>query len=240
MEEKENKIKEAKKALFNILYYKLPSPNCKLIREELLHDNKCDTTSDCHECASELVNLFFEKCEMKPMVYGEQMIDHQILYSGKYKGYKFYICSLSIYPTAYVKVSENDDYPEWVRDRISCNGGITYAGMGNKLPANFEDGFYLGWDYGHGWDYNYTSNCGVKHTTEEIYEEVKNVINQLIPLEDEVKLKFYWNNNDNICPFCGENKYKYSEYEEIKDDIWGDNWKPKYCPNCGKYMVKEE
>lgn len=235
MEEKENKTKEAKKSLFNILYYELPSSNCELIRETLLHE-KCTEASDCYECADELTNLIFQKCEMKPMVYGEKWTNHQILYSGKYKGYQFYICSLSVHPTAYVKVSDNDDYPEWVRNRISCNGGITYAGTGIELTSKFEDGFYLGWDYGHSWDYNCTSNCGAKHTTEEIYEEVKNVINQLIPLEDEIKLKFYWNNNDNICPFCGENKYKYSEYEEFKDD----NWKPKYCPNCGKYMVKGE
>lgn len=49
--------------------------------------------------------------------------------------------------------------------------------------------------------------------------------------EDVVKARRgKWTNGDPICPVCGEDKFKY-----LYADIWED-WKPKYCPNCGANM----
>lgn len=43
-----------------------------------------------------------------------------------------------------------------------------------------------------------------------------------------------WEAGNPICPICGENKFK-----NLDADIWAD-WMPKYCPNCGSSMVKDE
>lgn len=43
-----------------------------------------------------------------------------------------------------------------------------------------------------------------------------------------------WEPGNPICPVCGENKFK-----DLDADVWAD-WQPKYCPNCGARMDKEE
>ena len=43
-----------------------------------------------------------------------------------------------------------------------------------------------------------------------------------------------WEPGNPICPICGENKFK-----DLDADVWAD-WQPKFCPNCGARMGKED
>ena len=66
------------------------------------------------------------------------------------------------------------------------NGNIAKINVGTTFPEdspNHRNGFWIGWDYDHWGDYNVirakTGMSGKKWTTEEIFIDVKNVINQL-------------------------------------------------------------
>ena len=43
-----------------------------------------------------------------------------------------------------------------------------------------------------------------------------------------------WEPGNPICPVCGESKFK-----DLDADVWAD-WQPKFCPNCGARMGKED
>lgn len=43
-----------------------------------------------------------------------------------------------------------------------------------------------------------------------------------------------WEAGNPVCPVCGENKFK-----DLDADIWAD-WTPKYCPNCGSFMLEDK
>ena len=43
----------------------------------------------------------------------------------------------------------------------------------------------------------------------------------------------HWIDGDAICPKCGKDKF-----EGLDADIWAD-WKPMYCPNCGRKAVQK-
>lgn len=43
-----------------------------------------------------------------------------------------------------------------------------------------------------------------------------------------------WEPGNPICPVCGESKFK-----DLDADVWAD-WHPKFCPNCGARMGKED
>lgn len=113
----------------------------------------------------------------------------EILDEGVYKDFHYAIVSYGSHPCAYVELPKGHKYyGEYYDDiPINCHGGLTYSDeCGIIFPednSNHRDGFWIGWDYSHGYDYNVISArigiSGKKWTTEEILEEVKAVINQL-------------------------------------------------------------
>lgn len=55
------------------------------------------------------------------------------------------------------------------------------------------------------------------------------------PTADVVEVRHgRWEPGNPICPVCGENKFK-----DLDADVWAD-WQPKFCPNCGARMGKED
>ena len=129
---------------------------------------------------------------MKKMVY-RNIKDWipEVLYEGNYKGYNFYIVSYSIHPCAYVEVPKEHpwykkDYRE-IEDKIICHGDLTFSDNLDHVIGD-EERWFFGWDYAHSGDYEgYYEDSKFevlqgykKWTTEEIFEEVENVIDQFI------------------------------------------------------------
>lgn len=128
---------------------------------------------------------------MKEMIYGTKR-KVEVLYEGTYKDHKFAILNLGTHPTAYVenKLKGIVDYCDNQLENIDVHFGFSY--MGGAYWDKDDKTEYLGWDYGHVGDYmGYSLDWDIfdfdekKHTTKEIYDEVKSVIDQLIELENE-------------------------------------------------------
>jgi hypothetical protein len=125
---------------------------------------------------------------MKEMVYSAERIA-EVLHNGEYKDYKFYIMNLGTHPTAYIecKLENCNSHDDERLDKISVHGGFTY--LGRAYWNESDKTIYLGWDYAHYMDYagyeikfpaHLRSYENKKWTTAEIFEEVKDVIDQLI------------------------------------------------------------
>ena len=145
---------------------------------------------------------------MKEMVYGERFKYSPLLLArGEYEGFNYYILSLGTHPTAYVEIPKEhkffgkhyDDCP------VECHCGLTYSE--SELPflecspkykclvkSVVKDTWIVGWDYAHLGDFTgymtareilfYKQHEGLKQwTTAEIFEEVKEVINQIRELK---------------------------------------------------------
>lgn len=126
---------------------------------------------------------------MKQMVYENILLRERfVLESGQYMGYNFWIISYGTHPCAYVELPQTHPYfgkcnSDAYELNIDVHGGITYGdfGLGNIVD---DKKFLLGWDYNHCTDYNPMTNTLFveplkRWTTEEILEEVKDVIKQL-------------------------------------------------------------
>lgn len=120
---------------------------------------------------------------MKEMIYTLDAVITE-LYRDTYKNFEYKIISYGSHPCVYVLIPEGHKYykKSYITIPIRCHGCITYAEMEN-------DGFWIGWDYGHTSDYNSFvarayNNIGVpydkkKWTTEELIKHAKEVIEQL-------------------------------------------------------------
>ena len=126
---------------------------------------------------------------------GQEVIE--ILDEGIYKGFHYAIVSYGTNPCAYVEIPGGHKLYD-VRnknelDNIDCHRGITYVskiGIIKPSNKNHRDGRWIGWHYAHCMDYCYSlydfgllKNNKKKWTTKEIFEEVKDVIEQLIKKE---------------------------------------------------------
>lgn len=125
---------------------------------------------------------------IKPVIYNKNRLGStEQIAAGTYKNFDYYVLNLRTHPTAYVDVSDSllngvcyDDID------IYCHGGFTYSE--STLKTVDKKGWFIGWDYAHYGDYinygdtslnNMFSN-DKKWTTEEIVEECKNVIDQIV------------------------------------------------------------
>lgn len=141
---------------------------------------------------------------MKEMVYrATRSNDAEILLAGKIKWHQFYIVSYGTHPCAYVRT---DLSPE-LNDVISVHGGIPFSR--NERPEFAVKGHYIGWDYMHAGDYIGEFMLDLipeselaeykRYTTEEILEEVKSVIDQVVALEESNgKYKIDSNTSDKV------------------------------------------
>ena len=117
-----------------------------------------------------------------------------VIEEGTIDGYNWMIVSYSSHPCAYVQLQK--DHPYYKENyefmEIDVHGGITYGqdGFHPNFPGiDPRDGFWIGWDYNHCFDFNALAHPVPREyekmwTTEEIFEDVKSVIEQL----KEIKL----------------------------------------------------
>ena len=132
--------------------------------------------------------------KIKEMVYQKDR-KIELLCKDKYKNYNYYVLNLGTHPTAYVEIPKGHklfgiNYMD-IEDSIDVHGGLTYSD--NELMGIKSESWFIGWDYAHAGDYcgyeeyipKSVRTYGKKWTTEEIIEECKNAINQIIEFEDK-------------------------------------------------------
>ncbi len=142
--------------------------------------------------------------KIKPMIYQKDR-KMEILHVWEYKGYRYFVLNLGTHPTAYIEIPEGHklygkSYNE-IYDMgydIDVHGGLTYSE--DNLMCVKSKSWFIGWDYAHYNDYaGYYEELHFenelhhlkKWTTEEIIEECKSAINQIIEMEgkDEISNK---------------------------------------------------
>ena len=158
---------------------------------------------------------------MKEMNYINTRIK-EILYEDDYLGYHFLIVSYGTHPCAYIEIPKTHrwykkPYTDEELKNIECHGGLTYSdNLSHVLGKEEANGrWFIGWDYGHSGDFEgyYKDFSTEKKWTKEIFEEVKNVIEQIIIMDDEggglEALE-----NIGFCPIA----YDGEEYTRVKDE----------------------
>lgn len=147
---------------------------------------------------------------MEEMVYSDKR-KAKILKHGKYLGFEFYIMNLGTHPTAYINIPKEHkfygvEYEDLDELDIDVHGGLTYSK--DTLIIDFDGeniqnakevkGWFIGWDYAHANDYTgfplpsifdfgseLFNNIDKKWTTEEIFEEVQSVCEQIKSKEEK-------------------------------------------------------
>ena len=133
------------------------------------------------------------------MVYEERKNRLPIVLSrGIYKGYEYVILSLYSHPTAYILLDENHKWygKDYFDIPLEVHGGLTYGekDLGGFLEYSdkykcenltvIRNKWVIGWDYAHYGDYYYSrfmsETNDKKWTTEEILQEVKKAIDEMI------------------------------------------------------------
>ena len=156
------------------------------------HDENLDNADAKHA----LQNFLFsdrnedEETAYKEMEYSEEY-KRELLATGKYLGIPYFIMNLGHYPTAYVMIPEKnplykiDDYDDMP---IECHGGLSFCENELYIKDNIiVKGKIIGWDYAHYGDYlpywkalKLDDTKAKKWTTEEVLEDVKSVIHQIL------------------------------------------------------------
>lgn len=122
--------------------------------------------------------------EYKEMKYSPER-KVEILCQGKYKNYQFYILNLGTHPTAYVEIPRKHKLFEKKYEGIDIDvhGGLTFSE--DHLQDIKNNSWFIGWDYAHFGDFFGTdllfnfNTFEKKWTTEEIFDDVVSVIDQL-------------------------------------------------------------
>lgn len=141
--------------------------------------------------------------KMREMIYQTER-KMEKLQDAEYKGYRYIILSLGTHPTAYIEIPKGNRLWEKEYDDIDINvhGGLTYA---SHIMMGIEsENWYIGWDYAHAGDYlgydkimGFDMKLSKQWSTEEIEEECKNAIEQII-----IKYK----NDDKAIPLIPEDE----------------------------------
>lgn len=129
---------------------------------------------------------------MREMIYQKER-KIELLDSGNYSGFNYYILNLGTHPTAYIQIPENHKFYKKDYDEIDLDvhGGLTYSSKQLCLENEVKQGWFIGWDYAHYGDYagyeemfpiEFRTN-GKKWTTEEILEEAKEACIELLEKE---------------------------------------------------------
>lgn len=123
-------------------------------------------------------------------LYGDEK---RMILTSDYKGWTYSIITFGTHPCAYVDVKNTMFDGKFYADiPIECHGGLTYSA--DYLPITNDKGWFIGWDYAHWGDLFYSQyniDMGVidivskEWTIDEVEEECKNVIDQLIKLTEK-------------------------------------------------------
>lgn len=113
---------------------------------------------------------------------------HKNISSGLYNGFEYFILWFAGHPNAYIKIPEHHPFFKKTYSEIDDGGvvhyGFTFSGENLNRVYGLEDGWYLGWDYGHATDYinsSYSARYpGRRWTTEDITSECRAVIDEVI------------------------------------------------------------
>lgn len=167
--------------------------------------------------------------KIKEMEYGKERRT-ELLCKDKYKNYNYYVLNLGTHPTAYIEIPKEDklyrkSYFEIyeIGCDIDVNGGLTYSS--NELMGIKSENWFIGWDYAHIGDYyGYEETIpesirtyGKKWTTEEIIEECKNAIDQIIDFEEPKKIEKLElesgkiDDKEFLAKYITHNRYKINE-----------------------------
>lgn len=128
--------------------------------------------------------------EYRPLDGKGKMLPVYYLATGEHLGIKFYVLNLNgTHPCAYVRIPKGKTlhglgYNEAGEYLLNVHGGLTYAEDNLHCVTNDDESWFLGWDYGHCWDYagyfmrdksSYVESHMKKWTTEEIVNECEYV-----------------------------------------------------------------
>lgn len=133
---------------------------------------------------------------MKDMKY-DLNISKEIIDEGNFDGFNYAIINFGSHPGAYVQIPLNHPYFKKGYDEmdIEVHGGLTYS---DSSHWSTNDGYWIGWDYAHSNDFMPlvpSLKDGKKWTTEEIFEDVKKVVNQLKTKKFILKKIYFWIRN---------------------------------------------
>lgn len=176
---------------------------------------------------------------MKQCVYNHKIeLPSIILNQGIYKNYEYIILDLHTHPTAYICLTSNSLFCQKKYNDIPiiCHGGLTYSNNHLNRVIKYSEKYkcdtvqkihrdwIIGWDYAHLGDYCgfdlffSTFSSAKKWTTEEITEECKYVINQLIELENEKFAKIIKKEYEEWTGYEGE-PYITNDNED-EEELW--------------------
>lgn len=146
---------------------------------------------------------------MRRMIYTRNRQEPVVLHKGTSNGYSFAIVSFGTHPCAYVAVPKLQCFTYRLLPPIAVHGTITFTNFCPDLGGVWS----IGWDYGHGDDYNGRESLyqkinkhGKKWTVEEIVRDVESVCLQLPDVEKYVLDKY--SNPEKLADEIGERLIK--------------------------------
>ena len=124
---------------------------------------------------------------MRNMIYGLN-ITYETLANGNYNGYNWYVVNYSSYPACYIFLPRDSKFYQQSKNNIPIKS-MNIDGTGISVRGIDESGWYISWQYRNADDYYMLTfndvHDGIKHTTAEMVEDCKRVINEIISLSNK-------------------------------------------------------